>query len=562
MQRHGISDQVIQTVLLADGIVSIIFAFFAHYLGFDPTPDWGSSRVLIGILGVILIGIAFSLFKTSPAFIKVEKNKILFLLGHVLTFVFIVYAWFITFGTFTEWRASTHYYSLLADAFEKGQLNVDLDPGATLLGLEDPYNPDIGRAIDDDIWDMSFYNGKLYLYWGPVPSLILLPFQLISNKQFQDIYLVYFFFCALLLFNTLLIIKLWRLLYRDVPIYNVILSILVIGLILPVLWSINIPNVYVAAIGAGQFFLMGGTYFVLIGFEKSLNKFYLFLAGLFWACAVGSRAMNVLPLLLIVPLTLLWMVRISPKPFSWKQTISPWLALISPLVAGAILIGWYNWARFDSPFEFGFRYQLTIHNLNKISSLTFQPDYLLPNLYAYVLQPFEFISEFPFIQPVTIAQLFEAFRITPPKIFYSGLVTGFFIYGPFLLFAFFSFRQIYRNLKEKSPSNNLYQIIVYILTIGFLINFLSLLFFFFGQLRYSVDFISQITLLAILGYWEVIHLKLKANDLRSKSILFTANLFIIFTIAVSLLLSFTSETGRFMRYNPILIEKINMLFGI
>jgi hypothetical protein len=28
------------------------------------------------------------------------------------------------------------------------------------------------------------------------------------------------------------------------------------------------------------------------------------------------------------------------------------------------------------------------------------------------------------------------------------------------------------------------------------------------------------------------------------------------------LLSFTSETGRFMRYNPILIEKINMLFGI
>jgi hypothetical protein len=35
------------------------------------------------------------------------------------------------------------------------------------------------------------------------------------------------------------------------------------------------------------------------------------------------------------------------------------LAFGAPLVFGAIALGWYNWARFDSPFEFGMRYQLT-----------------------------------------------------------------------------------------------------------------------------------------------------------------------------------------------------------
>lgn len=544
---------------MADGMALIVFAIFAHALGMDPNPDWGRSRVLIFLLGALAIGVSFFLFTQKPTFARNEAPKTVFLLGHIWAVILLIYAWFITFGTFTEWRASTHYYSLQADAFAKGQLHVDIEPGATLLGLEDPYDPDANRDIDDEIWDMSLYKGKLYLYWGPVPALVLLPVQFIFHKSLQDIYLVYFFFSGLLIVNSLLILKLWQRLFADIPSRHVVASIFTAGLILPVLWSLNIPDVYEAALGAGQFFLMGGIYFAVLAFGDTLRNRYLFLAGVFWACAVGSRAMNVLPLLIILPLIIFWVYRVSPGPINWKKITGHLFALGLPLALGAVSIGWYNWVRFDSPFEFGFRYQITIHNLIKDSALVFQPDYFLPNLYAYVFQPFERISKFPFIQPVTIMQTLERLGIEPPKLFFSGRLTGFLVYAPFLALAFLPLRQAVRS--ARGNSNLPYQFPVFLLAIGFAVNFLSLLFFFFGQLRYTVDVISQITLLAILGYWELVRLKSSSGNIRWKIYLFLANLLIAATIVFGILLAFTSETGRIEKYNPELIHQLNLFFG-
>lgn len=559
MQRLSLPNHVIPTLLLADGIVCILFAVLAHAMGIDPNPDWGRSRALIFLLGVLVMGASFFLYVKRPALARNEILKTVFLLGHIWAVILLIYTWFITFGTFTEWRASTHYYSLQADAFAKGQLHVDIEPGATLLGLDDPYDPDANRDIDDEIWDMSLYKGKLYLYWGPVPALILLPAQLIFHKTLQDIYLVYFFFSGLLVVNSLLILKLWHRLFADIPSRYVVAAIFVIGLILPVLWSLNIPDVYEAALGAGQFFLIGGIYFAVLAFDDTVRNRYLFLAGFFWAGAVGSRAMNVLPLLLIMPLMMFWVYRVSSSPLNWKKIAGHLFALGLPLALGAVLIGWYNWARFDSPFEFGFRYQITIHNLIKDSTLVFQPDYFLPNLYAYVFQPFEFISKFPFIRPVTIMQTLERLSIEPPKLFFSGRLTGFLVYAPFLVLAFLSLRHAVRSARGNSDLS--YQFPVFLLAIGFAVNFISLLFFFFGQLRYTVDVISQITLLAILGYWELIRLRINSESNRWKVLAFVANLLITVTIVFSMLLAFTSETGRIEKYNPELIHQLNVFFG-
>lgn len=555
MPQTKISDHIIPALLLTDGLVSVLFAIFAYSLGFDPNPDWGSSRVVLLFIGLVLIGASIFLFMRKPIFTKSEHTKSITLFGHIWAAIFVIYAFFITFGTFTTWRASTRYYTLLADAFGKGQLYVDVEPGQALLEAEDPYRTDIQRPFNDDVWDLSLYKGKLYLYWGPVPALLLAPVQLIAKTKVIDMYLVYFFLCGLLIFNSLILLKLRQLFFSNIPIRNVVISIFLIGLILPVLWSLNVPDVYEAAIGAGQFFLIGGVYFVILAFEKDIRKRYLFLAGLFWTCSVGSRAINVIPIIFMVALTAFRVWKNQPRPLDWNKLIRLAASLLMPLALGAILISWYNYARFDSPLEFGLRYQITIQNLNRDMPLTFQPDYFPLNFYAYLFQPFEFISKFPFIQSTEVYALMESFGFTSPKLFAAGSVTGILFSMPFLFLAFMPFFS--KDKAEYSAENKfeLRKFTLYLLGGSFLISFVTILVYFYEQTRFLLDLISQVTLLAIIGYWMVVD-----NSNSSKALLRVANALIVITIVASILLSFTSEGNRMEKLNPMLMEKINSFF--
>ncbi len=555
MQRAAISDRIIPALLLIDGAFSIVFAVSAHALGIDPTPDMGLSRIAMVYFGVLIVFIAAFIFKVNLASLMGEKTKTAFLLVHVWAVILFVYVFFITFGNFTTWKASTRYYTLLADAFGKDQLHVDVEPGAALLAADDPYSSEGRPGFDDEVWDLSLYKEKLYLYWGPVPALLITPIAPYIQQPIADIYLVFFFFCGLLIVNSLLILKLWRLFFADVPVRHVVVSIFLVGLILPILWSLNIPDVYEAAIGAGQFFLVGGIFFAILAFEKNLQKRSLFLAGFFWACSVGSRAINVFPVIFLTALTLFWIWKYLPKRTDWNQMTRLAASLLAPLVTGAIFIGWYNWARFDSPLEFGLRYQITIYNLNRDMSLTFQPDYLPFNVVAYLLQPFEFISKFPFIQPVGFSELLKSLNIAAPKLYAAGNVTGVLFYAPILLLTILPF------IKKKQPdlraqaTVQLEKLVLYLLGGSFLINLVTILFYFYGQMRFMGDLISQVTLLAIIGYWLVIR-----NSSSSKIYLRAANLLIVFTLIVSILLAFTSESSRMERLNPKLMERLNSLF--
>ena len=557
MPQNKISDHTLPSLVLTDGLVSIFLAVFAYSLGFDPTPNWGNSRTIIFFIGLVLIGASIFLFTRKPLFTKSERAKSVMLFGHVWATIFVVYAFYITFGTFTTWKASTQYYTQLANAFGKGQLHVDVEPGQALLNVPDPYDPDTQRPFNDDVWDLSLYKGKLYLYWGPVPALLLTPLQLIASTKIIDMYLVYFFLCGLLVFNSLILLKLRQLFFPNIPMRNVVISTFLIGLILPILWSLNVPDVYEAAIGAGQFFLIGGIYFAILAFAGNIRKRYLFLTGLFWACSVGSRAINVFPILFLTTLTAFWIWKNRSKPVNRNTLIRLVASLLTPLALGAILIGWYNWARFDSPLEFGLRYQITIYNLNRDMPLTFQPDYFPLNVRAYILQPFEFISRFPFIQPVGFSNLLKSLNITAPKLYASGRVTGILFYAPILLLAFLPFFSNKKTEKLTQNSFGFQKFIIYLFSGSFLISFTSILFYFYGQMRFMVDLISRLTLLAIIGYWMVIR-----NTKTSRLFLHFTNLLISATIIVSILLAFTSESGRMEKLNPALMEKINSFFTL
>jgi hypothetical protein len=413
---------------------------------------------------------------------------------------------------------------------------------------------------------MSLYEGKLYLYWGPLPALLLTPIQFFVDKKITDNYFVFFFSAGLLVINSLIILKLWRKFFMNIPAWNVFVCIPLIGLISPIPWIMNVPNIYEAATAAGQFFLLGGIFFIISALEKSPSpdRTMLFLAGSFLVFSVASRALNTLSVIFLAACVLFYISKNLSRPIRWGEYIRANASFFAPLIIGAAIIGWYNWARFDSPFEFGLRYQITILDLNKQMNLTFQPDYFLLNLYGYILQPFEIISGFPFIRPISIASLLDKLNIATPKIYAAGRMTGLLFSAPFLVLSLVNFSAKNKITPEGNLSNNsaFHDFVVFMIAGSFLINLLNLLFFFFSQMRYLVDAISQFALLAIIGYWKLISLKQEVNSKLSSFSVTFANLLIVLSICIGLLLAFSGENSRFETLNPLLFGKIGNFLTI
>ena len=101
------------------------------------------------------------------------------ILGIVCALVIGFYAWSARpgwLGMRTS-RAEDAYYNLLVRGFRAGQLNLKTEVPAGLAQLADPYDPianaDYLQADGHPLWDLSYYHGKLYLYFGVTPALVL-----------------------------------------------------------------------------------------------------------------------------------------------------------------------------------------------------------------------------------------------------------------------------------------------------------------------------------------------------------------------------------------------------
>src|SRR5258706_2202887 len=560
-------DSIIPILLLLDGLIFILASIFAHTLGLDPDTAWGGTRFVALTLGIILISISFlmTILKKRGTdlvrlFLSSETHRTMIVLCHLWAIIFVIYAWFITYGTFIKWDHTSNYYSQLAEAFNHRQLYLDLKPSDSILARPDPYDP-ANRPRQEQVWDMSLYKGRIFLYWGPVPALLIAPIQQFFHVKILDIFINFFFYAGLVIVNSMILLKLRINFFPDISVWNLLVCIVLVGLIAPVLWALIPSTIYGTAVGAGHFFLMGGIYFALAAFDQkpSINGRMLFLAGLFLTCSVDSSALNIPSVLFLVILTAVWIAKLSPPPFNLTKYIQAAIPLFIPLIFGAIATSWYNWARFDSPLEFGLRYQITFFNLNKDLNLTFQPDYFLLNLYVYLLQPFSPIPRFPFAIPIYTPDMLGGYGIVPPKMFFAGRMTGLLFSAPFLLLGLvhlFIKRPVSTGEKLDSWDAPVYDFVIYSLAGSFLLGFIGLMFFFFGQMRYLVDVISQITILSILGYWNLISIKQKTNSISSKLLITVSNLLIVATICIGLLLGVTSETSRLQKFNPLLLEKI------
>jgi hypothetical protein len=483
----------------------------------------------------------FSVSKTNQGHLLAAISVLLVLFG---------YLWFGSFGLFNHLPTITAYYDKLATAFSHGSLSLEEQPDPALLALEDPFDRSAWQGINVPT-DYSIYDGKFYLYFGPVPAAFLTIAKFMGLGTKGDQYPAFGFICGIFVVQALLLLWIWKRYFLHLPTWLLPLAIFFVGLISPFPWILTRARFFEAASTGGQFFFLLGLYLLLIAqMEEKPAKWKLLFAGTAWALAIGSKPTAILPM----GITVLMFLFLEQKYFSQHRQLSrslyPFLVALVPFVIIMGILGWYNWARFDSVLETGFRYQLAGPNIQGYYDRLFSPMYVLPNLYNYLLNTPTLIEKFPlWSSKEGIGKaIFSSIHL--PPIYYAGGLTGILYSTPFVLFAGLLLVPRKRQAEESQLQSTATFGWTALLMLGvFLAEFIPLVAYFWVETRFFADFTPPLAILSVMGFWKGYEL------LRDKPVwqtLYAALgiVLIVFSIAMGISLGLQIHEDAFKEFNP------------
>lgn len=256
------------------------------------------------------------------------------------------------------------YYNYLADAFLHGQLSLRLLPALT--------------------HDLVFFNGQYFLYWPPMPAIMLMPFVLIFGVGFSDVA----FTVVLAAVNVALVSVLLRALDKNgiveiTPVRRGILtSFFALGTVHLIL-AVNGRVWFTAQLIGLSFILLAYLFSV-----KSQGQTAFLLTGTMLGLALLTRNN-----LLFVGIWPAYYLLNKYRQAGTKRLIQFSLAGLMPvfLAVGGYLL--YNQLRFGNPFELGLDYHQMdpIFESSYLQYGAFNIHYLPTNFYyQYIHYPFPF----------------------------------------------------------------------------------------------------------------------------------------------------------------------------
>jgi hypothetical protein len=459
--------------------------------------------------------------------------------------VFVAY-WFLVSAGTDPWPVYGVYHDLQADGFLKGQLNLALEPEPELVRATNPYDP-----VNMKYWalDASYFKGKYYMYWGPVPALVQAAAKLVFRirRPLGDQYLTLFFLCLGFFCGALLIRRLARRLFPGVPRWLVVMGTLAFAFANPTPHAATTASTYHTAIVAGQAWLIAG---LLCAFDavwhagtERARSLRLWLAGTCWALAIGSR-ITLAPAIGLLILITAWTCGLASEQ-RFRRAFGAVLVLVVPVAGASAALLLFNYLRFHAWLEFGSNIQVS-----GFPTFRFALGYVPLNLYAYSLRSWLTSCEFPFLFQEWNAPLeFPKFMLpVPPGYMSPEPVVGFLVAMPMtwlapLAFVFAPGRRAGVTQRTRSYLFCLLSFAVIASVTGFVG-----LGVYGATMRYLSDIAFGLVLLSLLGTFG-----LRAHPLArhaSRLISFTLTVPLVATVVVGLLLGYQGYNGHFHHYNP------------
>jgi hypothetical protein len=307
--------------------------------------------------------------------------------------VWLVYALITSAGFSAVWPVYGTFHDLQATAFQEGRLSLPIAPAKELLAAADPYD----RAnLKHWELDASYYDGRYYAYWGPVPALLQALVRIVFDvrRTVGDHYLALGFACLAFVAALVLVLRMAKRLFGPVPKGVLVAAFLAVAFANPIPHAIATPGTYVTAILAGQAWLLVGLVFAFdavwhAGTPRAIRR-PLVLAGVAFGLSLASRV-TLAPAIFVLGVLTVLGVTLS-GPFRSRGFISGGLLVGTPVLVSLLLLLLYNKLRFDDFFEFGTNLQLSA-----FPTLRFSLDYLAPNLYSYTFRSWATSCTFPYL---------------------------------------------------------------------------------------------------------------------------------------------------------------------
>jgi Tetratricopeptide repeat len=375
-------------------------------------------------------------------------------------------------------------YNLLVEGFQGGHLYLNKEVPAGLMALANPYDPEANvqfRHPPFDLHNLSYYRGRLYVYFGVVPALVLLwPWAALTGHYLFHREAAAIFCSVGFLASLGLLRGLWRRYFPQVGIPVLAALALALGLLAGSPILLQQADLCEVPIACGYALTMLGLGAVWLALHSEGRRgWWLGAASLAMGLSVGAR-----PTLLFAAVILFIPIfRGSSRGRSWR--LLPFA--LGPIALCGLGLMLYNYERFGSPSDFGQLYQLAVDYQGAVPH--FRLGYLWFNFCVDFLEPVRWSSHFPFVGKI----------VPPPLPTNHGWVED--AYGvltnlPVLCLALAAPLAL-RNRGE--GEGRVLRGVVLAAALLFASSALVLGLFYWNASRYEMDFVPGLTLLAVIG---------------------------------------------------------------
>jgi hypothetical protein len=359
-------------------------------------------------------------------------------------------------------------------------------PDPALAAASNPYDPAQNRAIR--LQDASYFHGRYFTYFGPVPLVIVLwPWLTLTGHHAPADLVCWMFGWGAFLFQAATLLLFKRTWFPSCPPVLTGAAALSLGLGNLLQPLLRVHSTFEIPILSELFFGSACLFFFCAGSIRGRWGFWV-LASLAYGLAAGSR-INFAPCGLVLLAGFYWSVPRGSGLARRRRSLAEWAPVLLPAAGCLAALGIYNLVRFGSPLDFGNRY--TLVEVDWRHRAAFSGRYVLANLYYYVFSWPRLSWYFPyFLESAALPFRPGAGYLDSYVDRSAGIlpVHVFLLAGAYLRFG--------ACRREADPALRSLLLLVAALSAGIA---LPLLFFIGSSIRYQAEFVLPLSTLAGLG---------------------------------------------------------------